>query len=194
MTLRWTPEQLAEHQRRRAREIAARCDDVLVRMISARAEDAEVPALCRRPAPDHDKDLARFRAELALAGVPRPETEYRFAPPRRWRADYCWPGRLIVEIDGGAFTGGRHTRGRGFVNDLEKLNAAALMGYRVLRYTPQQLTRAVAEIAQLLGGSAWDAKPQHRPPKSSRTCGQGARPASTSRNAAGGSRATPTTP
>jgi hypothetical protein len=44
---------------------------------------------------------------------------------------------ILIEIDGGIWAGGRHTRGAGFVGDMEKLNAAAILGYRVLRYQPK---------------------------------------------------------
>lgn len=78
--------------------------------------------------------------QCELAGLPKPETEYRFHPTRRWRFDYAFPASSIaVEVDGGAFVGGRHTRGAGFVKDMEKNNAAVLRGWRVLRFTPQQV-------------------------------------------------------
>ena len=64
------------------------------------------------------------------------EREYRFHPTRRWRFDYADPEtKVAVEIDGGAFIGGRHTRGIGFVKDQEKLNTATSMGWRVFRYS-----------------------------------------------------------
>jgi hypothetical protein len=73
------------------------------------------------------------------ADTPR-ALEYRFHPVRRWRFDAAFPERLLgIEIDGGAFIQGRHTRGVGFKNDCEKLNMAALMGWRVFRFLPQQL-------------------------------------------------------
>ena len=79
--------------------------------------------------------------------------EYRFHSARKWRADYAWPlQRVLVEIDGGAWSGGRHTRGAGFIADMEKLNAAALLGYAVLRYTPQQLGQAIADLRIALAG------------------------------------------
>ena len=89
------------------------------------------------------------------AGLPEPVPEYRFHPARRWRADYAWPlQRVLVEIDGGVWSGGRHTRGAGFVADCEKLNAAALLGYAVLRYTPQQLGQAITDLRIALAGGA----------------------------------------
>lgn len=69
-------------------------------------------------------------------GIPPPVREYRFAPPRRWRADFAWPDRrLLVEVEGGQWTAGRHTRGAGYAGDVEKYNTAALLGWRVLRFT-----------------------------------------------------------
>lgn len=77
--------------------------------------------------------------------LPEPEPEYRFAPPRRWRFDYCWPShRLAVEVEGGIWTGGRHTRGKGYLGDLEKYNRAVLDGWRVLRFTPSQVKDGTA--------------------------------------------------
>lgn len=70
-------------------------------------------------------------------GITPPRPEFRFHPQRRWRFDYAWPTeRLAVEIEGGAYTRGRHTRGAGFVNDMEKYNMATVLGWHILRYTP----------------------------------------------------------
>ena len=87
--------------------------------------------------------------------LPEPETEYRFAPPRKWRFDFAWPiERVAVELDGGVYSGGRHTRGSGFVKDCEKLNAATVRGWRVLRYTTDMLQNepetAIAQLRALL--------------------------------------------
>src|SRR5438105_3464807 len=81
-----------------------------------------------------------FEAACKAAGVPVPDHEYQFCPDRKWRADFCWrdPYLIILEIEGGAWSRGRHVRGRGFVADLEKYNTAAIMGYRIIRVTPQQ--------------------------------------------------------
>lgn len=66
--------------------------------------------------------------------------EYRFDATRRWRFDYAFPAqRVALEVEGGAWTQGRHTRPRGFLNDLEKYNAATVQGWRVLRTTPAEL-------------------------------------------------------
>lgn len=92
----------------------------------------------------------RFLAPDLAAGM---VAEHRFAPPRRWRFDFAWPletGGVAVELDGGAYTNGRHTRGAGFEADCEKLNEAAVRGWRVLRFTSGMLTAdPEAVIAQI---------------------------------------------
>lgn len=62
--------------------------------------------------------------------------ELKFHPTRKWRFDYAFPGLLVaVEVDGGVWTGGRHINPAGYINDMEKLNTAASMGWLVLRIT-----------------------------------------------------------
>jgi very-short-patch-repair endonuclease len=68
-------------------------------------------------------------------GLPEPVREFKFHPTRRWRFDFCWPQqKLAVELNGACFTQGRHTRGAGFVKDMQKLNAAQELGWVVLQY------------------------------------------------------------
>ncbi len=72
--------------------------------------------------------------------LPKPVAEYVFAPPRRWRFDWCWPEYgLALEQQGGIFTQGRHSRGAAMLKEFEKLNAAAAKGFRVLYATPEQI-------------------------------------------------------
>lgn len=90
-------------------------------------------------------------------GVPVPQKEYRFAPPRRWRFDYCWPEEMVaLEVNGGVWTRGRHTRGAGYVKDLEKMNRAQLLGWTVLQVTPQQVQsgECAALVREALGVAA----------------------------------------
>lgn len=81
-----------------------------------------------------------FFKELAWHKIPLPVTEHKFHPTRKWRFDYCWVDKKIaLEVEGGVFTQGRHTRGSGFMGDMEKYNNAVLLGYRVIRTTPSLL-------------------------------------------------------
>lgn len=93
--------------------------------------------------------LTRLR-QLA-PGVPAPEREYRFALPRKWRFDMCWPAqRLAVELEGGVWSGGRHTRPAGFEADVEKYNCATVEGWRVLRCTAKMLDTDPAAFIALV--------------------------------------------
>lgn len=66
--------------------------------------------------------------------------EYRFHPTRRWRFDYAIPEhKIALEVEGGVWSQGRHTRPQGFLGDIEKYNTAGLMGWRVFRTTPENL-------------------------------------------------------
>lgn len=79
--------------------------------------------------------------ELFGGGV-RIEPEYRFCFNRRWRFDFAVPALMLaIEIEGGAWTHGRHTRGHGYISDLEKYNTAILMGYDLFRFTPEQVLK-----------------------------------------------------
>lgn len=66
-----------------------------------------------------------------------PVAEHRFHPSRMWRFDLAFPRhKIAIEIQGGAFIGGRHNRGGGFIKDMEKMNAAAILGWRIIYRTP----------------------------------------------------------
>ena len=68
--------------------------------------------------------------------------EYKFHPVRKWRFDYAIPKhKIALEVEGGVWTGGRHTSSTGFLKDMEKYNTATSMGWRVFRTTPDELYR-----------------------------------------------------
>jgi very-short-patch-repair endonuclease len=65
--------------------------------------------------------------------------EYRFHDVRRWRLDFAIPAvRVGVEIDGR----GRHQSVVGERKDMEKLNTALLLGWRVLRFSASEKKKA----------------------------------------------------
>lgn len=83
--------------------------------------------------------------QIKVARLPEPQREFRFLPSRRFRFDFCWLDRRIaLEIDGGIWTGGRHTRGKGAMSDAEKYSLAAIEGWRILRVTGQHINNGLA--------------------------------------------------
>jgi very-short-patch-repair endonuclease len=67
-------------------------------------------------------------------------SEYRFLPDRQFRFDVAVMGeKLAFEIEGGTWVRGRHTRGVGYQRDMEKYNLATAAGWKVYRFTPQQI-------------------------------------------------------
>ena len=93
----------------------------------------------------------RIRAELLRVELEKvtfwtgykPTLEHRFHPVRKWRFDVAFPdAKVAAEIDGGAWSAGRHTRGAGFIADQKKTNAAALLGWAVYRFTWEDLKTA----------------------------------------------------
>lgn len=80
--------------------------------------------------------------------------EFKFHPKRKWRADFHLIGKkILVEVEGGIWSGGRHTRGKGYIGDMEKYNSATVMGYQVLRFSTEQVKSGVAilEIEKMVG-------------------------------------------
>lgn len=72
--------------------------------------------------------------------LPLPQAEVQFNKKRKWRIDFAWPDhKLALEVEGGVFSGGRHTRGKGFMKDMEKYNELTRMGWRLIRTTPTDL-------------------------------------------------------
>jgi hypothetical protein len=81
--------------------------------------------------------------------------EHRFHATRGWRFDFSWPvQKLAVEVEGGTWTAGRHTRGAGFEEDCLKGAEAAIAGWRVMHLTGDMVEdgRALARIERALLG------------------------------------------
>lgn len=88
-----------------------------------------------------------FKTVIEQTLQARVEPEYRFHPVRRWRFDFAVPEHMLaIEVEGGSYVQGRHTRGKGFAADMEKYNTATLMGWSVLRYTPQQVDKCMEDM------------------------------------------------
>ena len=94
---------------------------------------------------------AKFALAWRTMGDPQypAEREYRFDPQRKWQFDFAFPDQKVaVEIDGGQWAphGGRHARD----TDREKLNRAAVLGWRVLRYSGTMLRAPLMVVTEVL--------------------------------------------
>ena len=95
----------------------------------------------------------QLAAQIAFYKLPEPQREFHFHGLRKWRFDFAWPlWKIAVEVEGGTWNGGAHSRGKGYENDCTKYNAAAQLGWRVFRFTTDMVKdgRAIAQIREVL--------------------------------------------
>lgn len=124
--------------------------DDLCKAIGVSVNEANAKPIAKIGAGVAKAKLNRYAAfpEFCLRMVlPKPVTEFKFHPDRRWRMDHAWPEhRVYLEIQGGIFTNGRHSRGAAMIKEWEKVNTASAMGWRILYCQPSALmTGAMAE-------------------------------------------------
>lgn len=116
------------------------------------------PRSCpRRGARSTRRRGSSLEAEFDLAwtalGGPALLSEHRFHPTRRWRFDRAHASsKTAIELEGGIWIQGRHTRGQGFQNDTEKYNTAQLLGWTVFRLTKVE-SETLVRIIQHIGRS-----------------------------------------
>lgn len=89
------------------------------------------------------EDTLAFQLDaLGLTGYVR---EYQAIKGRKFRFDFAWLERkLLVEVNGGTYTQGAHSTGRGIARDYEKANLAVLQGWRVLLFDGKSVKSGVA--------------------------------------------------
>ena len=98
----------------------------------------------------HEETFAQHVRSYKLTD---PVRELKFHPTRKWRFDFSWPEQMIaVEIEGGTWSGGRHTTGSGFEKDCEKYNEAAALGWKVYRFTSGMISsgNAIDFVSKIL--------------------------------------------
>ena len=79
---------------------------------------------------------------LSIKDIPKYERQFGFAShiDRRFLADFAWPKYMIlVEIHGGTYTRKGHASGQGMQSDIDKLNLATILGYRVFTFTARDI-------------------------------------------------------
>jgi hypothetical protein len=127
-------ERKAEKRARKPRETETVADYVRKLEQDARAHEAE--------------DL--LLAQIRMANLPEPDREFTFAKKalkRLWRFDFSWSKdgmKLAVEVNGGVYSRGRHSRGAGQEEDFIKVNEAQMLGWWVLQFSTGQVKSGIA--------------------------------------------------
>ena len=101
------------------------------------------------------KPLREYRLFATYVGLgPGIKTRMAIYGYRDFRFDLAFPAeRLAVDIQGGGWIAGHHSRGAGMEDDCEKISGAVALGWRVLLVTPKQVKngRALGWIMRALG-------------------------------------------
>jgi hypothetical protein len=91
-----------------------------------RAKRFEGPVAAKK-----EKSRLHTHFELAYRG-PELAAEVRFHPTRKWRMDLAHvETKVAVEFHGAIWAKGRHTRGKGFAEDRDKMASAQELGWIV---------------------------------------------------------------
>jgi len=122
------------------------------------------PARKQKSTKSHVEDL--FFSQCQSEGLPLPERQVRLIPQTRkdpantggkmtrHKVDFVWKdARVVLEVQGGTWSGGRHTRGKGYEGDCWKMAHLQLEGFTVYFATSGQVKRgeALSWIAEALG-------------------------------------------
>ena len=105
----------------------------------------------KKPKPDYPL----FRILIKKTLGKKADEEFRFHPVRRWKFDFAVPEFMVaIEIEGAIFAKARlgHSSGVGIKQDMEKYNMAQLMGWKVLRYMPEQTGECVRDLETVKRG------------------------------------------
>lgn len=80
--------------------------------------------------------------QMKRENLPPAVRGHRFHPVRKWEFDFCYPEHKIAfEVEGGIWISGRHNRASGFIKDIEKYNAAGLLGWRVFKLHGEMIVK-----------------------------------------------------
>lgn len=88
-----------------------------------------------------DRELQERRVESVLRFMHLPyKRQFLFHPQRKWRCDFAIiEHKILIEYEGGTFTFGGHSRGKGYSNNCKKYNETQKLGWRLLRYTSDMI-------------------------------------------------------
>ena len=103
---------------------------------------------------DAEAEMAfNLRAE-GLAGFVEEHPFKGLSGKRRYRFDLAFVDeKVAIEVQGGVFSGGRHTRGKGFSDERSKSAQAQILGWKYIEVTPAMIRsgEAVDLVKRALG-------------------------------------------
>jgi len=89
----------------------------------------------------------QYRFALHLVGNPKKGIREALKKNdlKDWRFDFALlEQKIAIEVEGGVFSGGGHTRGAYYTDNCKKYNTATLAGWRVFRFTTDQVVTGEA--------------------------------------------------
>lgn len=98
---------------------------------------------------DPEEDLRR---QLDTAKIPY-DRQVKFSDTRKWKCDFLLRHHMVIcEVDGGTWSRGKsgHNSGVGIRAGYERANAAQLLGYKIFRFTTDQVASGYAIETVLL--------------------------------------------
>jgi very-short-patch-repair endonuclease len=75
------------------------------------------------------------------------QREVKLIPGRKSKVDFLLPHNVILEVEGGTRSFGRHSRHNGFQEDCRKYNELTTLGYKVYRFTTEMAVSGEALYA-----------------------------------------------
>jgi very-short-patch-repair endonuclease len=141
--VRWTPDDLRAYESRR----------------KITRKPAVIDVSRNSPDLDPKKKLEnRFLGLWTGLNGPKLEREFRFSSTRMWRADFACPqARILIEIEGGIWSNGRHNRGLGMISDAEKYFSATVEhGFIVIRLVEPMIVHSTIEKLVIFTRQLWE--------------------------------------
>ena len=99
-----------------------------------------------------DKNLVEWCKEKGLElKCDATGCEHRFDPARKWRFDYAIIDlKIAIEMEGIFSAKSRHTSVTGYSKDTEKYSRAAILGWKVLRYTALNYRNVIKDLNEIV--------------------------------------------
>lgn len=115
-------------------------------------ECRKAPKQPKGDCPPVQRMWSQLAAWSLATGIPVTR-EHRFHPERKWRFDFALVDhKIAIEYEGIMAGKSRHTTISGYTGDTEKYNAAAELGWTVLRFTVKNSREVITVLEKTIKG------------------------------------------